>query len=428
MARPPKALSVRLHGRPVGELAQDPTGRLAFAYALAWLASRDAVALSLALPLRAEPYGHDEAGAFFGGFLPDSDVARQALGRLFHASASNDYSLLAAIGRDCAGAVSLHDPDDPVVDDRGRAPTCEPLDAAALAELLRALPSRPLFTAHKDVRLSLAGAQDKAAVIVIPSPAGRGDTLALPTHGSPSTHIVKPGVPGLDGYVAHEHLCLHIARSLGLPVVESAIRFAQDIPYLLVTRYDRARDAEGIVQRLHQEDLCQALGVRSAQKYENEGGPSLADVFRVLDGGLVPAQARTAFLDAVLLNVFLGNGDAHAKNVSLLHERAGYRLAPFYDLSCGPVYDLRDRQAMRIGGIYDVGQLSVRHWERLAAEVGYSFPALRARLLDMAERLPVVAATEVRALRDAGGAEPVLDRMVAALTERAPRIARSVRG
>jgi serine/threonine-protein kinase HipA len=414
-----KSLSVRLHGRPVGELVEDAGGRLSFTYNARYC-STSTLPLSLALPVTDRPFGHEASQAFFGGFLPDDPVARQALGRLFHASPTNDFSLLAAIGRDCAGAVSLIDPDAPVVPDEDRQGTYEPLDEAALAGLLRTLPSRPLFSAHKDVRLSLAGAQDKAAVTI------RSDGMWLPLQGSPSTHIVKPGVAGLDGYVQHEHLCMRLAASLGLPVANTSVRVAEGVSYLLVERYDRVLTGER-VRRLHQEDLCQALSVPSSRKYENEGGPSLERIFGVMDRSVAPAPDRIALRDFVLANVLLGNVDAHAKNISILHEPEDHRLAPFYDLSCGMAYDLDDRLAMRLGGTYDVDQLAARHWERFARSVGLAYPPLRARLLQMAADLPAIAAAEVRVMKDAGHDHEILERVVTLLAKRGPRVARTIR-
>ncbi len=414
-----RALSVRLHGSPVGRLVQNETGRLSFAYDPTWAGSAEARPLSFALPLREEAFEHEAARAFFAGYLPESDAARAAIGRMFSASPRNDFALLAAIGRDCAGAVSLHPEDDPVVPDADCVPRRMDLDEAELARRLRDLPRRPLFLGEKGVRISLAGAQDKAAVHV------EGGRIGLPIDGTPSTHVLKPALSHLEGSVANEHLCLRLAAALGLDVVRASVGRAQGIAYLLVERYDRRTDERGRVTRVHQEDLCQATGTPPDRKYENEGGPGFAALFGIADRCRAPALERLRFLDAALLSFLVGNPDAHAKNFSFLREATGARGAPLYDLMCGAVHpDIETRMAMRIARVYEPDDVLPRHWARWAEENRLGAAGVAKRLLEFAGRIGPEAERVRVALAAEGAGSPVHDRIVQAIEKRAERVRR----
>lgn len=85
----------------------------------------------------------------------------------------------------------------------------------------------------EDLRLSLAGVQDKAAICLI------NKKIALPMNGCPTTHILKPGIPVFENVVENEYICLHIAKQIGLQIPDIEIRHAKDISYLLIQRYDR---------------------------------------------------------------------------------------------------------------------------------------------------------------------------------------------
>lgn len=373
-----RQLSVRMHGLPQAVLEQDDSGRMRMTYLPE--ATRQ---LSLSLPLRDEPFDHAACEAYFGGLLPESDAARRLIARRFGANANNSFSLLRAIGYDCAGAVSLHTMDDPVRPARFLPIEGRPLSDAELATHLRELPSRPLFLGVEGIRLSLAGAQDKAAVCMVDG------QLALPLQGTPTTHILKPAVAGFKDMVLNEYLCLTLARAVGLAVPEVEMRMAEDIPYLLVERYDRTFDPERGLSRLHQEDFCQALGVSSALKYEADGGANAAQCFSLVRRIDRPAVSVKRLLEHFLFNVLVGNCDAHSKNFSLLHHEDGrIELAPVYDVVCTRFYpDIESRLAMKIGGYYRVEDLIARRWKRFSAEVDVSLPMLRRTLFGMNEAI-----------------------------------------
>jgi len=406
-----RSLDVWLNDQLVGRLDQN-SGRLAFAYHAGWLAKRDAVALSVSLPLRPEPYDDREARPYFAGLLPEQEK-RDQVARALGISARNDFALLDGIGGECAGAVTFLHPGDKPLSDAGGT-DYRAVDEKQLAEIIDKLPERPFLAGEKEIRLSLAGAQDKLPVRVVEG------QVSLPLHGAPSSHIIKPAIRRIEGSVYNEAFCLALARAIGLDVVAAEIREAARQTYLLVARYDRITGTQSTLMRLHQEDFCQALGVVPELKYENEGGPSLADCFALLRKTAVPAALYLPrLLDAVIFNALVGNNDAHGKNYSLLYSAEGARLAPIYDVLCTAIYpDLAPRMAMKIGGHYAFDDVLPRHWEQFARDAGLSAPQTRRRLLDMTERLPASASAVRRAFEKFNGALPIIDRIVALVQER----------
>ncbi len=258
-------LAVFLHGERAGRLLRAPGGRLQFRYDASWVAA-SGEAISLHLPLREEPFDNEECEPFFSGLLPEGDFLR-TVARAFHVSAGNPFSLLAAIGGECAGALALGK-------EGGEAPGSHAppprwLDDDELGALLDELPERPLalFDALDDedgVRISLAGAHDKFGVIAADE--GIGVTLGRPA----STHILKLPIARVSEPVANEAYCLQLAATTGLLTATAEPRALGPHEFLLVRRYDRDSELppDG---RVHQEDFCQALGVRPEEKYEGEG-------------------------------------------------------------------------------------------------------------------------------------------------------------
>ena len=368
-----------------------------------------AVPLSQSLPLRAEPFKGKECRGFFGGILPEQEK-REIIARNLGISARNDYAMLERIGGECAGAVTF-------VPSGGALPEknydYRKLTENELAGILRELPKRPLLAGDKGIRLSLAGAQDKVAVRI------EGGDVSLPLGGAPSTHILKPAVERFDGVVFNEALCMKLAAAAGLPAAGVETRTIDGIDFLVVERYDRlhGKSAEGkpTLERLHQEDFCQALGFVSEMKYQAEGGPSLKQCFALLrDVSSAPVIDLARLLDAVIFNYLVGNNDAHGKNYSLLYkplEKGGREtmLSPLYDIVSTVYYpDLSRDMAMKIGKEYSSENITAKDFEQLAEEAGLGKaprPATRPRAGGHRHRLPVESGDRERDCRESGGAD-----------------------
>ncbi len=410
-----KDLTVYLLGEVAGSLRQEDSGRLTFTYARECLERPEARPLSLSLPLREKPFDERQARPFFAGLLPD-DFARERLADYLGVSRRNDFALLAEVGGECAGAVAFYPPDvRPPVDGEG---DLEPLDETALAALLRDLPRRPLH-AGGELRLSLAGAQDKMAL------AYKDGTFFLPHGNRPTTHILKPAIEHFADTVPNEYFCMRLAARLGMRVPAVEVGSAEDIPFLLIERYDRTEN--GWIRRVHQEDFCQALGIPPERKYQSEGGPSLAQCFGLLDACARPAVERLELLRRVLFNFLTGNADAHGKNFALLHRQSGPELAPAYDLVSTMVYDDHtDRMAMKIGRGKRFAEVRPGHWESFARKAGLAPPRVRRDLLAMADRLAAEASglsDELKASTQAR-THPMFDRIARDVSARADGVQR----
>ncbi len=416
-----KDLTVYLLGDVVGTLRQEDSGRLTFTYSRECFERPEAAALSLSLPLKEEPFDDRQARPFFAGLLPD-DLVRERLARYLGVSRHNDFALLAEVGGECAGAVAFHPPDKrPPPPGEG---ALEPLDEAALAVLLRDLPRRPLH-AGGELRLSLAGAQDKMALVY------SDGAFFLPYGDRPTTHILKPAIEHFADTVPNEYFCMLLAARLGMRVPAVEIGTAEGVPFLLIERYDRARGDSGQIRRVHQEDFCQALAIPPERKYQGEGGPSLAQCFGLLDACARPALDRLELLRRVLFNFLIGNADAHGKNFALLHRRGGPVLAPAYDLVCTTVYgEHTDRMAMKIGRKRRFSEVLPSHWESFARKAGLAPPRVRLNLLTMAEQLAAEARRLGTELRGSTRApmHSMFDRIVRDAGARAEAVRRSFRG
>jgi serine/threonine-protein kinase HipA len=394
-----RTLDVYLHNDLAGHLTQDDDGDLSFQYAESWLQREGAVPLSHSLPLRAERFRRKECRGFFAGILPEQSQ-REMIARNLGISARNDYAMLERIGGECAGAVTFLPHGEPMPD---RHYGYRELSDEQLAVILKDLPRRPLLAGEEGVRLSLAGAQDKLAVRL-----ERG-AISLPLGGAPSTHILKPNVERFAGVVFNEAYCMRLAAAAGFPAAAVEIRDVAGIHFLLVKRYDRHHrpvpDGAPVVERLHQEDFCQALGIVPEQKYQKEGGPSLKQCFALLrEVSSTPVIDLARLLDLVVFNYIVGNNDAHGKNFSLVYQRGAtgeleIRLAPLYDVVSTAYYpELSQDLAMRIGGQDSSEKVTLRDFEKLAVDAKLGKPLVRERLIEMTERvrdaLPKVPVTD----------------------------------
>lgn len=411
-------LDVWLFEKRVGTLLFE-NGRLTFGYSPEWLTTDVCVPLSCSLPLQTETFADEVTRPFFAGLLPEGQI-RQLLSKQLHVSSHNDFALLDEIGGECAGAVTF-------VAHNSAPPTAREGDAdvqwlteTELKEVLHELPRRPMLAGNKDIRLSLAGAQHKLPVVY------SDKRIGLPRNGAPSTHILKPAIADAPGSVLNEHFCLQLAAAMGINAAKSQIYRVANNPVLLVERYDRALDKNNQLQRIHQEDLCQALAVVPEMKYQNEGGPGLSACFNLLREVTRPSAPQIIrLLDYVLLNALVGNNDAHAKNFSILYGGRYPVLAPLYDVVSTAIYpDFTPKMAMKIGSKYRFDQLQVRHWQAFAADAGLGEAQTLKRLRVFVSQLPVVA-RELQGEVGAGFAvEQVVDQVVGVIGERCELVLR----
>lgn len=400
-----KQLSIRLQGKQVGILEQTPTGKMIFTYDIS--ASH---AISVSMPIREEPYNEIQTEAYFGGLLPESEATRRIIGKKYGVNHNNTFSLLKAIGYDCAGAISCHEIDEPQTQQVFFPLTGRIITEDELYEHIKELPTRPLFMGVDGLRLSLAGAQDKAAVCII------DNQIALAEEGCPTTHILKPSSQYFEGMAENEYFCLRIAKQMGLPVPDIQFQKIKDITFLLIERYDR-RIQKNHVERIHQEDFCQALGILSSKKYQSDGGPGFKDCFELLKNTSQPAVDRNHLASALVFNYLVCNMDAHGKNFSLLHHsQSNIRLAPFYDILCTRIYaNLTSKMAMKIGGKYDVDYLFQRHWEQLCKGIGYRYIAMKNLVQAHAELIIKIAEAEKEAFIANGYQIVIINKIIKAI-------------
>lgn len=335
--------------------------------------------------------------------LPDSEAARETIAKRHRISARNSFRLLQAIGKECPGAISFHEINEPIHDAEFETLDVDFKTDEEIESYIKKLgTTNPLFHGIDDIRLSLAGVQNKAGIYVDRSdPVSR--KIGIPKNYSLSTHILKPEIDGFPNSAYNEYFCLRLANASYLKAAEASFRKIGNTPCVIVERYDRSYSMKGI-KRLHQEDFCQALGKLPTQKYQNEEGPSLEDCFKLLDSvsPYLPLD-RINLVRYILFNFIVGNTDAHGKNFSILY---GYqalpRLAPMYDILCCQIYSNHSQKmAMKIGGEYLAKDVFAKHWERFCKSVGLSFPEFKKeaqemckhvsdamdRIIDMAENL-----------------------------------------
>ncbi len=398
-----RSLDVYLYQHFVGNLIQDENGDMVFDYDPAWVENPIAIPLSRSLPLKIERYSRKECRGFFGGVLPESDN-REIIARNLGISSKNDFAMLEQIGGECAGAVTFVHPGENFPNPKDH---YHPLSSQELANTLKMLPRRPLLAGEEGVRLSLAGAQDKIAVYM------DNGQISIPLDGSVSTHILKPTIEGFEGVVANEWFCMNLARQVGIPTAHTQIGRIESIDYLLVERYDRIRTDRNTLKRLHQEDFCQALGIVSENKYQNEGGPSLQQCFHLLrESSAVPAIDLKNLFNCVAFNFIIGNNDAHGKNFSLLYEGetgAETRLAPFYDVLSNVIYpDLSNKMAMKIGSEYSSERVGSSHFEQFSKDAGLNRSMVKRGVRELAEQIQSKM-TEITI--DFPGFDQLLDRM-----------------
>lgn len=380
-----RELAVWANGEHVGTWRLPARGPMEFRYVDAWLDSPNARPLSLSLPLVARGGSHTGAPveAYFDNLLPDSESIRRRMQQKFGAASGAAFDLLAAIGRDCVGAVQILPASETPADVRRI--DAQPLSDAAIARELAGVTAPAAVGDEPEFRISIAGAQEKTAFL---RHQGR---WCRPLGSTPTTHIFKLplGLVGnrqadLRTSVENEWLCARIVAAFGLPVAACEIGQFADRKALVVERFDRQIHASGRYWlRMMQEDMCQATGTPWHRKYQADGGPGLLDIGRILRGAVEPEHDLITLFRAQLVFFLLAATDGHAKNFSLRLLQGGrFQLTPLYDvLSAWPVIGKRANElpvekvklAMELPGErphYLLKAIQRRHFEALGKKLG----------------------------------------------------------
>ena len=353
------ALDVYFYGKKIGKLSEK-NSRLSFKY------NENAdTPLSVNLPLQKEAFNDKLTRSFFNNLLPEERI-REAVARYKQVSSNNPFALLKEIGGECAGAVELYPEGEEREEEES---SLTPISEDKIAELLKNQAQIPLLTGE-EIRLSLAGAQQKIALAIIPDDS---NNYYLAKGSYISTHIIKPQNPYFKDIIYNEHFCMSLAKLIGLPTATSSIRdFGGQFGYV-VKRFDREIDASSTsgLKRIHQEDFCQALCLPD-KKYQKEGGASIKQCYKFIANTDFSrkADALRIFLKAIVFNFIIGNSDAHGKNFSFLHRGGKYELSPLYDLVSTVVYTvLSPNLAMSIGGEYNPNLIHRSHFETMARDL-----------------------------------------------------------
>ena len=419
-------LVVILDDAIAGTLARLPQGRLRFDYDDGYRRRSEPTPLSLSMPTQVKSHPDNVVTPWLWGLLPDNEAVLTRWGRQFHVSTSSPFALLGSpIGEDCAGAVRFARPDDVdrILDRPGDVTW---LTDEGVAERLRDLREDSTSWLGRSFtgRFSLAGAQAKTALL------RRDGKWGVPSGSAPTTHVLKPAVSGFDDHDLNEHLCLDAARRAGLLAVRTTVERFDDESVVVVDRYDRVARGDRIL-RVHQEDLCQALGVPPTRKYQNEGGPSPRDIAGLFRRAMPPRVADDAvwrFADALIWNWFVAGTDAHAKNYSVLLADNQVRLAPMYDIASALPYGTHEKKlrlAMKIGGDYRVSP-ERNTWPAAAKDLGVDPHRLGSRVQEIGMTIAdafadAANAPEVRALE-----RPLPGKLVDLISDRATRCLRIV--
>lgn len=398
------SLFISMNNLLVGQLNKLDNGALTFSYHDTWLASPYARSLSLSLPLSRKTYSGDVLYNFLDNLLPDNNQIRVKMQKRFRTSTMTPFDLLSAVGRDCIGAIQLTSESETT----SPALKYKVLTDKDVIQIINGYQANPLgmMTDEDDFRISLAGAQEKTALL------WHNEQWCLPLGSTPTSHIIKLPI----GVLSHnnldlslscenEWLSLEIAAAFGLPVANSELWHFEDKTVLAVERFDRKWTSDGRLLRLPQEDMCQALGIAPALKYEADGGPSIKDIMHLLQGSQNAIEDRANFFKTQILFWLLAAPDGHGKNFGLFIEAGNaYRMTPLYDiLSAYPFMAANGRlrkQKLKMAMALDSKQrhyqwekILPRHFISTAKKVGYSEKLAQAHLDDMIAMIPSVIST-----------------------------------
>lgn len=407
-----------LGGRIAGSLRRGATREShTFVYESSWRTDPAAYPLSLSLPMAAQSHGGPALVRYLRGLLPDDSRRLNEIAGEFGVAPDDPFGLLAYIGEDCPGAVQFARPERlSDVEGAGPGETEWPSDAE-LGALLRGLAARSEAgrAAVETGRFSLPGALPKVALAWD----GTGGRWGRPSGRAATTHILKPPLNGVPHHNENEHLCLDLAREVGLSAAASFVLRVEDAQAIVVERYDREARG-GVVLRLHQEDVAQALGADPALRYASEGAPGIREIVGLLRDRAADHDDVHRFVRAVAFNWIIAGTDAHARNYSVLIRPGGQAaLAPLYDLASALLFTKvktkveEMKLAMAVDGMTTIGEITRASWEAQAKAVRLDPARVVGELHDLALRIPEAA----RAVAERGAAAGLDERFLARFTK-----------
>lgn len=401
-----RALEVYVGSSKVGLYVRARNGSTSFRYDHQWLSSGRAFPVSLSMPLSTRVWSGESTRNFFDGLLPDDFTVREKLAAREQADSAGVFDLLSVLGRDCVGALRFvpegEDPGNP------SKMSYRPVSDEEIAQRIASLAQIPLgVQGPDDFRISIAGAQEKTAFLKI------DDQWQLPLGPTPTSHIFKPDMKeGPDGADFsdtpwNEWVCLKLCRALGVEAADAEVLIFGGKPVIAVERFDRVWK-EGVLYRVPQEDLCQALGVSPSRKYQADGGPGIIHILQLLSGGQSPHEDRLKFMKAQIVFWLLAAIDGHAKNFSVFITPGGYKLTPLYDvMSASPYQQLPDQKiklAMAVGDnkYYRIKQIQLRHFYQTAQSAGIKKQEMDELMDELAKQMDDVLASVQNEAEQAG--------------------------
>ena len=384
-----RKLNIFYNLQKVGELTEDTDERLSFQYSKDWLDSENSFSLSLVLKLDDIIYGHIQTKSFFENLLPEGEV-KKTLEKTTGKNISDDFSFLHEYGIDCAGALTIISEDQVTYPDKFLSKEISLKTIYDYLENKQSLTSAMIN--YEGGRFSLAGAQDKFPIIY------KNKKIYLPQNGGATTHILKPFVRYHEGTLDspyNEYFCMKLAAAVGLNTPKVFL-IDGDYPLYVIERFDRIGEGSDI-QRIHQQDFCQAQGITSRKKYEEDGGPGLAKNYDLIKSkSSSPIKDLSQFLSWFWFNLFIGNNDCHSKNLSFVHTNDGIRLAPFYDLLSTSIYkDLTKRFSYTIGKQWHWHKLKKGNLNSLAESIGVDNSLIFKSGKSMAKKMTLKLPSEV---------------------------------
>lgn len=343
-----------LDGHEVGQLVQDDHG----ATRVTARQTPGVPRVSLAFPASDIPVKPRLTRAYLAGLLPDNEDVRVAIARRFKVSPESQFALMKVIGADCPGAIQF------LTDQQLEEPATQalkPISDAEIAQRLRDFRAGQTDWGAPGEHWSLGGAQAKMAL------RSEGDAWHQAEGTAATSHIIKPGIARLRSQALIEHVSLRALGHLGLRVAESRFSYFEDQPAIIVKRFDRLWDDDGVLRRVHQEDLCQSTSTFPGKKYDVRA----EDAIKVLRGGGASEEIILEFVRAVIANWVLAAPDAHGKNYSVVLGPTGVEaLTPLYDVSTGLGYPDAEKVAMGFGGEKEIRKITGRHLLDFASAVG----------------------------------------------------------